>query len=57
MVAEILEGIHQRCLWWEAWGKVVVHHRHVCEIEAPRCAGIQVVVVHGKVAVAVGVGT
>lgn len=55
MVAEILERIRKRVLRGETWGEVV-HHGHVGEVEAAWGAGIEVVVVHWEMAVAIGVG-
>lgn len=55
MITEVLEGVRQGGLWGEA-GCEVIHHRHVCEVEATRSTGVEVVVIHGEMPVAVGVG-
>lgn len=51
----LLEGVGESGLRGEVGGEVV-HHRHVGEVEAARCAGVDVMVVHREMAVTVGVG-
>ena len=55
MVSKVRERVGKAVLGWESCE--VRHHGHVSQIEASRSASGKIVIVHWKVAVAVGIGS